>query len=317
MGKIITVTLKPSLDRTMITHYLNPGYHNRTTEPTRLDPAGYGVSISRGLNRMGVPTNAIILLGNDATSRAYKGLIEFENLPVTIVERDGVTHSHIIIVDTANKTETHIIEEASTGDEDDMIAITDVLKQQVQAGDTLVLAGEVTSETPADTYARFTKIAHDAGAQVVLVTNGEALSRGLKGQPELVVVRRREMESLFNYPIRTTDDIIFSARKLIEKGAKQVLVTVGADQGVPVAALVTPDGVWSARAPHAEVATYSGVIDALVAGFLAAIHRQLSFDEALSIAGAAATFTATQIGNEFGTEEDIRALLNMVQIVPV
>jgi fructose-1-phosphate kinase PfkB-like protein len=110
MSKIVTVTLKPSLDRTMMTHYLNPGYHNRTTEPTHIDPAGHGVNISRALHRMGIPTNAIILLGNDATSRAYKALIEFEKLPVTIVEREGLTHSHIIIVDTANKTETHIIE---------------------------------------------------------------------------------------------------------------------------------------------------------------------------------------------------------------
>ncbi len=74
--KVITVTLNPSLDRTVTTHFLALGYHNRTTATTRLDPAGRGVSVSRALHALGVETHAVVVLGHDANGRAY----EFDTL---------------------------------------------------------------------------------------------------------------------------------------------------------------------------------------------------------------------------------------------
>jgi fructose-1-phosphate kinase PfkB-like protein len=69
---VITISLNPSLDRTLVVHYLAVGYHNRARETTRLNPAGKGVNIARALHQLNCPTRAIVLLGDDATSKAFK-----------------------------------------------------------------------------------------------------------------------------------------------------------------------------------------------------------------------------------------------------
>ena len=48
--KVITVTLNPSLDRTLVTNFLHIGYQNHTPESTHLDAAGAGLNISQALN---------------------------------------------------------------------------------------------------------------------------------------------------------------------------------------------------------------------------------------------------------------------------
>ncbi len=314
MSRIITITLKPSLDRTMITRYLNPGYHNLTTEPTRLDPAGHGVSIARGLHRLGVATNAVILLGNDATARAYRALIEAEAIPVTLVPRSGTTHSHIIIKDTGAKTETHIVEESSVGTEADLEAVIEVLRGVIGAGDTVVMAGALMTDAPPDTYARLTNTAHALHATTVVIASGDPLNRALRTSPETVVIRRREMEALFNFPIRTEADVVMAARKVLERGTQRVVVTMGGDQRPPLGVLVTPDQAWMALSPEAEIGTISGVNDAFVTGYLWGVQRGDAPDRALCLAAAAATFAATQVGHEFGTPEDVEALLPQVTV---
>ncbi|MGD2157568.1 MAG: PfkB family carbohydrate kinase [Anaerolineales bacterium] len=106
--KIITVTLNPSLDRTLVTHHLAIGYHNLTQETTRLDPAGRGLGISRTLSKLGIPTQAIVLMGNDATGKAYRALISEEDFDVTVIEVSGRTRSKTIIWDTGKNNETQI-----------------------------------------------------------------------------------------------------------------------------------------------------------------------------------------------------------------
>jgi fructose-1-phosphate kinase PfkB-like protein len=102
------VTLNPSLDRTLVTHHLAIGYHNLTQETTRLDPAGRGLGISRTLSKLGIPTQAIVLMGNDATGKAYRALISEEDFDVTVIVVSGRTRSKTIIWDTGKNNETQI-----------------------------------------------------------------------------------------------------------------------------------------------------------------------------------------------------------------
>lgn len=308
MSKIITVTLNPSLDRTMVVHYLNPGYANRTSDRTRLDPAGRGVNVSRALALLDVPTNAVILLGDDAVSLSYRALLDAENLPFTAIVRDGRTRSNVVIVDTGHKSETHLVEESSVGTEDDITALLDVLKSKVDPEDSVVLAGDLTMEGPMDTYARLLTKISDFGAQVTLYTSGDPLKRALVGQPNRVIIRQRELEALMNYPVRNTDDCIYAARSLLEKGAREVLVLSLRDPNTASVVLVDADGPSYLSAPVDERVTSSGVEDALVAGYLSGLHNGQTPDDALRLGLAAARYTAGRMGNDFGTLEDINAL---------
>lgn len=309
MSKIITVTLNPSLDRTMIVHYLNPGYANRTSDRTRLDPAGRGVNVSRALARLDVPTNAVILLGNDAVSLSYRALLDAEKLPFTAIVRDGRTRSNVVIVDTGHKSETHLVEESSVGTEEDITALLDVLKSRVDPEDSVVLAGDLTMEGPMDTYARLLAKIRDFGAHVTLYTSGDPLKRALITQPDRVVIRQRELEALMNYPVRNTDDCIYAARSLLEKGAKEVLVLSLRDPNIASAVLIDADGPSFFSAQIDEQVTSSGVEDALVAGYLCGLQNGYRPEDALKLGLAAARYTAGRMGNDFGTLDEINALV--------
>lgn len=306
--KIVTVTLNPSLDRTLTVHHVAVDYYNHTTNETRLDAAGNGVNISRALHNLGCDTKAIMLLGNDPTGRAYKALIAEEDFSTFIIHRDGQTRSDTIIVDTATDTETHLVEEGIGGTAEQVILVLNAIKELVHEGDFVVLAGMIPTEFPSDIYKTLIEAIHEINAQVLLFTHGEPLTHALKAEPEFVVVRQVDFEAQFNIPIRVEDDVLYGAQKICEQGAQYVLVTEFGEAGE--ALLVSKDeGHW--QQPVAEVVkgTSSGVVDALIAGVLAGYVNGDSLPDALKLGAASTQFTATHFGSEFATREAINELV--------
>lgn len=315
MTKIITVTLNPTLDRTLFTHYLSQGYHNRVTGPTRLDPAGRGVNVARALYQLGVKAHAIVLLGNDAIGRAYEALITQERFPVRLFKRAGVTRSNTIIFDSGHKTEMHIIEESTGGDEADLSGIAQALKEMTEPNDWVVFGGIRLTGLRTDAYAQLTNVVHEKGGKAIVIAAGDSLGDTLLAKPDLVAITQGEMENYFNYPVRSDGDITYSGRKLIEGGAGMVLVT---HQEAHHTILVTADEVWSAveALSNAVQGTTSGVQDAILGGFLYAyLYRQASASQALAYGVAAGNYTRTQVGNEFGGEADIAPFRERISLV--
>lgn len=307
--KIITVTLNPSLDRTVFTHHLALGYQNHTSEPTRLDPAGRGMNISRALHRLNCPTHGILLLGDDATGRAYRALIAEEGFPIAVAQRQGRTRSNIIIVDTGTGAETHLIEESAGVPQEGFEFVVDTLQHIIAPGDVVVYAGGLPAEAYPTTYEWLTGIAHEAGAQVALVTSGEPLSQALGANPDLIMLRQIELEAFFNHPVRVYKDVIGASDKLRELGANRVL-TITSEVGGAV--LVSNEGSWLSEMPVfkvGEAGTSSGVADALLSGFMAGRFQNRSLDGALALGVASAAFTASQPGNEFGSMEQAEELI--------
>lgn len=311
---VITVTLSPSLDRTLITHYLAVGYHNRTEESTRLDPAGQGVDIARALHRLIQRAHAVVVIGNDPTGRSYQALLAAERFEHTVIRVQGRTPSNTIILDTANRTETQILEEREEISRDDLIAVAHKLKQLVKAGDMVVFAGPLPPGVSDDTYAWLLDIAQEAGAEVAMVTGGEALRQALPAEPELVAVSRLQMEGFFNYPVRTRSAVLESARSLVEAGAGMVLVEIRRDGE---AVLVTDSGCWHANLElDEETGTSSGVWDAFVGGFLAGCMSDMTPDKALKLAAATGTYAGAHIGHEFGSYQEVHEVLQQVKVTP-
>jgi len=309
--KVITVTLNPSLDRTLITNFLAVGYHNLTQETTRLDPAGQGVNITRALDRLSVPTHAIVLLGDDATGRAYQALIHEEYFEATTIRVRGRTRSNTIILDTGNETETQIIEESAEITDDELKHIQTAVSNLILPRDIVVLAGPLPNGVSPDTYKHLTSIARTAGAEVAAVISGEPLQHALTAGPELVALTQIEMEAFFNYPIRALEDVLGSARKLCQMGAGKTLVIL---EGDGAALLVSGEEAWLADLPQPEKGTTSGVWDALLAGFVCARLENRMDKESLRLGAAGAAFAASQVGNEFGTREQVAEYLDQIVI---
>ncbi|NLX09233.1 MAG: hypothetical protein GXY36_06220 [Chloroflexi bacterium] len=312
-AKVITVTLNPSLDRTLVTHFLAVGYHNRTTGPTRLDPAGRGVSVSRALYALGVPTHAIILLGRDATGRSYQSLLAEEQFPITILRREGTTRSNIDIKDTGHNHETIVLEESTGVEQAHLEMVADMIQQLVAPGDRVVFAGSVPEGVRTDVYAWLTTVAQTAGARVAInAGGGESLLQSLRANPRMIYLTQTQLEGLFNFPVRTHEDVIYCAQQLHDQGAVQVLVAM---QKVNDIVLLTAEGTWMVDLPEIDPGTHGGTAEALIAGFLSARMAGQSYEEALSFGAAAATFTGAQVGNAFGTAKDLEQYTSQIEVL--
>jgi len=313
-SKAITVTLNPSLDRTLTTHFLAVGYHNRTVESTRLDVGGRGTNVARALHALNVPVHAIILLGVDATGRAYEALLAEEQFPITVLRRGGLTRSNIVIKDTGHNNETVILEESEGVTQDDLRTVSDSLIQLIDPGDAVIFAGGLPAGLPTDAYAGLIDIAQRAGAKVSINAGGEALEQSLPAGPDLVCLKRMELEGLFNFPVRAYEDVLYCAQQLHERGAKRVLISIPRQMD---AMLLTDEGTWVADQPQVEFGTTSGQTEGMVAGYFAARRRGDSYEDALRLAAAAAAYAVAHVGSAFGSLRDIEEYRAETTITPI
>jgi 1-phosphofructokinase family hexose kinase len=300
--RFVTVTLSPSLERTLVTKYLAVGYQNQTVRPERLDPSGQGVNVARALHHLECETHAIVLLGNDLTGRAYHALVAEEGFGFTNVYVDGPTCSQTYILDTGSDQETRIVTEGAKITGSDVQRLAETLKETVTDEDIVVLAGPLPSGAPADTYARPIEVVHAAGAEAVLATGGSALSEALVARPEMAVLSQLQCESFYNVPIRVQEDLLTVAHRLHEQGVERVLLEM---QETGSALLVTGVGQWRMDLPDAMQGTTSGVWEALLAGFLSGRCHESPLEESLELAAAAAAYTADGVGAEFGSPQDV------------
>lgn len=312
---IITVTLTPTLERTLVVHYLGVGYTNETQGPVRLDPAGRGINIARALHRLNCPVQSLILLGNDSVGEVYAGLLTEEAFDVMVVPTKTYTRSCTVIWDDKNQLETRLVGTDPRLDQANIVALGEALAQQVKAGDMVVLAGDLPYGVEPDSFAYLTDVVQAIGAKVALATNGYALRDALKAEPDLVVLDQGSAEAYFNYPIRSYEDLLTSAHHLREAGSQQVLIFV---KTKGIAVLVDADEQWMVEFPESDCSgTSSGVWDAMVAGYLAGRAKRRPLGEALELGAAAATFATMQIGNEFGTLKELKTYLDDVDVISI
>jgi 1-phosphofructokinase len=300
--KIITITLNPSLDRTLVTHFLSTGYHNQTRESTRLDPAGEGLNITRALAVLGCPTHAVVMLGDDPTARAYRALAADESFEITILSTPGQTRTNPIILDTGTKEETQITEPGGEIRPEDVAAAAAAIEDLTGEGDVVVFAGALPIGAPDDTYARLIETVHASGALAAVVRSGPALSATLPARPDLVALTQLEMEGYFNHPVREMEDIVGGARRLRDAGAGRVLIEM---REAGSALLVSDETIVRVGIPDTEGGTTSGVWEALVAGYLAGRATHQPIDQSMRLGAAAANYTAAQVGNEFGSLDEV------------
>ena len=118
---IVTLTLNPSLDRTLALDSLRRGEVLRATS-VRIDPGGKGVNVTRVLRAFGVDSHAVIpCAGPDGEELAR--LLQNDGVPVTEVQVAGWTRSNITLAEADGRvTKVNAPGGALTGQEVALLA---------------------------------------------------------------------------------------------------------------------------------------------------------------------------------------------------
>jgi 1-phosphofructokinase len=260
---IVTVTLNPSLDRTVELDRLVRGQVLRAAG-THLDPGGKGVNVSRALLAHGIPSRAVLPVGGAEGDQLVE-LLRAEGVATELVPVAGRTRSNITVAE-ADGTVTKLNEPGP--------ALTDAEREQVLTralavaapGDWVVLCGSLPPQAPVDTYAAMVRRLRAAGLRVAVDSSGPPLLPALAAGPDLAKPNAAELAEATGRALTCRRDVVDAARALQDQGVGRVLVSLGADGAL----LVDGPRVAGGRSPVDDPRSTVGAGDALLAGFLAA-----------------------------------------------
>ncbi|MFF0429515.1 1-phosphofructokinase [Streptomyces sp. NPDC004520] len=267
---IVTITPNPSLDRTYELGTLVPGEVNRAAHD-RLDPGGKGVNVSRALTAAGHRTSAVLPLGG-LSGQLLADLLRRQGIDVAAVAISGDTRINVSIAeDGGSLTKVNAVgPELSAAESAALLALVrDAQKTGQDTGsevEWLACCGSLPRGLAPEWYAEVVAQVHSGGARIALDTSGPALLAALPARPDVVKPNREELAEAVGRPVRTVGDAVDAAGELRERGAQQVLASLGADGML----LVAEEGSWYGSAPVAAVRSDVGAGDASLAGFLGA-----------------------------------------------
>lgn len=260
---IVTLTLNPSLDRTIEIVSLDRGQVLRASH-TRVDPGGKGVNVSRALLANGFSSLAVLPCGGDEGMHLVR-LLENEGVRVRIVPIGSHTRSNVSLVEP-DGTVTKVNEPGPVLSPAEIGDVMTVLLAEATAAQWVVASGSLPPGLTGQAFANLCKRLSRAGVRLAVDTSGDGLREAAKAGVCLVKPNREELAEVVGAPLPTIGDVVAAAQQLRAWGAGAVLASLGAEGAV----LVDENGVIHGAAPVIRPRSSVGAGDALLAGFLAA-----------------------------------------------
>lgn len=315
MGPLIaTVTLNPSIDRTLVLPRVRRGGLNYVAE-AREDPSGKGVNVSLALQALGTPSLVFALVAGNAGERLGLVLKErgFETRLIRLPAGETRINTKVYEQEEGLLTELNELGPPATRE-----AIEDLrraLEQEIRTGDMVVFSGSLPPGCPPDTYAVLGRELRERGVRVVIDTSGAALRESLTVPPYVMKPNLEEARELVGLPRDAAPaDVARSVGRLWKEQAGQgtcdaLILTLGEEGAI----FFTREGTFQTVGPK-ERGTTAGCGDALLAAALWSRLQGRDWAEAARVATAAAAAAASVIGTRFPAHPEIERRLEQVAV---
>ena len=282
---IYTVTFNPSLDYIVTVNDFMTGIVNRTSKEI-IFPGGKGINVSMVLKNFGCENTALGFMAGISTNFIHVA--------------EGTSR---INVKLRAQKETEINGQGPA------IASADIKKlyeklDSLQDGDILVLAGSIPDTMPESMYMDIMEHLQNKKLNIVVDATKDLLMNVLAYHPFLIKPNNHELGEIFHETITEKDDVVKYAKKLQEKGARNVLVSMAGDGAV----LVTEDGQeFRSEAPKGKVVNSVGAGDSMVAGFVYGYLQNHNYADAFRY--GICTGSASAFSEELATKAEVEALI--------
>ena len=294
---IYTVTFNPAIDYVVHADDMQVGAVNRS----RQEEVYFNVSVV--LHELGLASKALGFVAG-FTGEAIEQGLRSDGIETDFIHLEkGFSRINVKI---KSGEETELNGQGPEIPEDKLRQLFDQL-EQVQDGDTIILAGSIPASLPADVYEQILR--HLSGKQVRAVVDAtrDLLVNVLKYKPFLIKPNNFELGEIFGVPLKDdVDEIVCYAGKLQEMGARNVLVSMAGDGAV---LLDENGGVHACGVCKGTVKNSVGAGDSMVAGFVAGCETG-DYDYALKL--GTATGGATAFSEGLAKKELIAELLQQL-----
>ena len=297
---IYTVTFNPAIDYIVRLDSFKAGATNRVTYEKVLG-GGKGINVSIVLSNLGIKSTALGFLAGFTGDEIRRQLDGF-----------GVAHAFISLEQGFSRIDVKIKAGEETGVNGQGPDIPkdkrDLLFQkleQLKENDTLVLAGSIPKTLPDDIYERIMARLEKNKLRIVVDAEKRLLLNVLKYHPFLIKPNQHELGDMFDVVLKTDDEVIAHAKKLQEKGARNVLISMGGDGAI----FVGEDGAtYKSKVPKGTLVNSVGAGDSMVAGFLTGFEESGGDFKRAFLMGVASG-SASAFSEALATREEVEALL--------
>ena len=296
---IYTVTFNPALDYVIRMESLKLGTVNRSSAEA-VYYGGKGINVSTVLKNIGVDSVALGFVAGFTGKEIEEG-----------VKNMGVATDFIKLPEGMSRINVKIKAEQETeiNGQGPAISMEKVEKlfeklDRLEKGDCLVLAGTIPASLPSDIYEQIMDRLKDKEILIVVDATKDLLLNVLKYHPFLIKPNNHELGEMFGVVLKTDEEIVEYAKKLQERGARNVLISMAGDGAI---LLTETKEVYKMGVPKGTVVNSVGAGDSMVAGFVASYFKEHDYLKALKF--GTATGSATAFSEGLATMDKVEELL--------
>lgn len=279
---IYTVTANAALDYVMQLDKVDSGSVNRSSDCQFL-AGGKGINVSQILDQLDVDSTAWGFVGG------FTGKELVRQLNVKKIVSDFVTISD----NTRVNVKIHAQKETEVN-----AAGPNITEQEIKAfkarlidlkpNDIVVLSGSLAPSLPSDFYEELLPSIGDSEAEFAIDTTGQSLLDTLKYHPLVIKPNHHELAELFNTKFNNDEEMLTTAKKLLDMGAQNVMISMAGDGGY----LVTKNHIYHGTAAKGIAVNSVGAGDSMIAGFVGTYYKTQdpveSFKMGMACGGATA-----------------------------
>jgi ribokinase len=290
LGSEIVITVIGSLNMDLVTYVTRLPQIGETIigQDFKQIPGGKGANQTDAIAKLRVPVRMLGGVGADAMGETLLTSLRQDGVDISQIEQfedcstgiatitvDGVGNNCIVVTPGANYR---------------------FLAENVQRMKTVIDASDIVVtqlEIPVETVRYSLELAKKLGKTTILnPAPACALDDALLSRVDLLIPNETELEFLSGDPLHTEADIVAAARRLIDRGVKEVIVTLGEKGCI----YVNFEGSRSFKAYQVDVVDTTAAGDSFIGGLAVALSEGKGIEAAISFAMAVAALAVTKKG---------------------
>ncbi len=305
---ILTITINPAIDKTIIVDTLKVNEVNRVIS-SREDLGGKGINVSKILSKLNVPTIACGFIGSRNYAKVSQ-IVDNEALATDFVLVDATTRTNTKIVELSTQSTTDINEPGFEVTKKEISQLKTLISSIASEVDMVVFSGSLCQGMSLEYYGQLIQCAKEK-TQVVIDAEKSALKEALRHSPLLIKPNVSELEGLLNEKLDTEDKLMKAALQLMNDSNTKMMLLSNGSQG---SYFISFERIIKADALKVNVKSSVGAGDSMLAGFISELNKSNNIEEALRIATACGACAVSQEGTQSFTMSEVINIKNNVKL---
>jgi len=264
------------------------------------EPGGGGINVSRGLERLGVPSVAFYPTGG-RTGELLTELLEKENITVKTVAIKADTRENFIVVDTSHNEQYRFGMPGEDITKTEATAIHDAIMATSPFPDIVVISGSLPEGLTTDFLIKLVKELKAKNVKVIADTSGEALTAIVEEGVFMLKPNIGELSKFVGKEELDNESADEAAKELIDQGKAEIIAVSMGPQGAYV---VTKDETVHVGAPSVKKLSTVGAGDSMVAGMVSILAKDGSITEMARMGVACGSAATMSKGTGLFTKEN-------------